>query len=110
MHHKEITQMLKTLFFTAVLGGSGIVFLSLGTAAKEKPAAPRFSNPTAITNKYLPLASLKEDILEGTEEGKSIRVERTMKPGTKEFSIGGQTIQAAIMEDREIIDGELEEV
>lgn len=72
--------------------------------------APVFSNPTTITNQYLPLSSLKQDILEGTEKGKKLRVERTMKPGTKTFVVNGRPVQAAIMEDREFLSGELEEV
>lgn len=72
--------------------------------------APVFSNPTKITNQYLPLSSLKQDILEGSEKGKKLRVERTMKPGTKTFMVNGQPVEAAIMEDREFMSGELEEV
>jgi hypothetical protein len=100
--------MTKSLLFGVVLLGAGTVLP--GAAAKDKDAVPRFSNPTAITNPFLPLSKLNQDILEGTEEGKTMRVERTMKPGVKQFTIGGQKVDAAIMEDREIQDGELEEV
>src|SRR5690242_19131234 len=37
---------------------------------------PRFSHPRDITNLYLPLASLKQDVL----ENKSARTERTARP------------------------------
>jgi hypothetical protein len=58
----------------------------------------KFSHPCDITNPYLPLASLKRDILENKDE----RVERTARPEIhKTFQIGGQTIEALTVEDRE---------
>lgn len=71
---------------------------------------PRFSNPTAINNPYLPLASLKQDILEGKEDGQSFRIERTVKDQRKTFKIGDQTVQALVMEDREFANNKLKEV
>lgn len=89
----------------AVLAGCGG-----GGGWTTTPFIPDFSNPTAITNPYLPLASLVQDVLEGTEEGQAVRVERTLMPGTRTFIVGDQTVEALIMEDREFVDGELEEV
>jgi hypothetical protein len=63
-----------------------------------------------ITNPYLPLASLVQDILEGTEGSAAVRVERALKTGTRSFTVGGRVVQALIMEDRAFVDGELEEV
>jgi hypothetical protein len=83
--------------------------LAIGLVASDK-ATPKFSNPTSITNQYLPLSSLKMDILEGTEDGKPLRVERSAKQGNKEFTINGQKVEAFIMEDREFVSGEIEEV
>ena len=83
------------------------------TGAKKKDilAGVKFSHPREITNPYLPLASLKQDILEGTEDGKKVRIERTMKPEIrKTFQIGGKEVEVLVMEDREIEDGELTEV
>jgi hypothetical protein len=58
----------------------------------------KFSDPREITNPYLPLASLKQDILQNGEE----RVERTAKPEVqKTFRIGKQTVEALAVEDRE---------
>jgi hypothetical protein len=60
--------------------------------------APKFSHSRDITHPYLPLASLKQDIL----QNKSERVERTAKPDIrKSFEIGGQTVEALTVEDRE---------
>jgi hypothetical protein len=79
--------------------------------AKKSKAAPKFTHPREITNLYLPLASLKQDILEGKEGGKALRVERTLKPELhKSFKIGKQTVDSLVMEDREFENGELAEV
>jgi hypothetical protein len=62
------------------------------------PAAPKFSHPRDITNRYLPLASLKQDIL----ENKDGHVERTVKPDViKNFQVGGQSVEALTVEDLE---------
>lgn len=74
-------------------------------------AAMKFSHPRDITNPLLPLAYLKQDILEGSEGGMKIRIERTILPNKhKSFKIAGQTVDALVMEDREIKNGALEEV
>ena len=71
----------------------------------------KFSHPTEITNPYLPLSSLKQDIIEGMEDGKKTRVERTAKPDLhKTFKIGDQTVEALAVEDRAYEDGHLAEV
>ena len=72
------------------------------------PAA--FSNPTAVTNGYLPLSSLTQDVLEGTEGGKPERVVRTRLPGTRAFTFNGQQMQAIIVSDTVYSDGQLKEV
>ncbi len=87
--------------------------LGLGLAcvqAAEMPAA-KFSHPRNITNPYLPLAILKQDILEGTENGKSIRIIRTALPKKhRTFLIAGQTIDSFAVEDREFENGKLAEI
>ena len=113
--------MLRRIGVGMLLAVGVVVALPLGwtriaTAVSGSPSprssapAPKFINPKAITNKYLPLASLKMDVLEGTEKGKTLRVERSVKDGSKTFMIGGQEVQALVMEDREFVSGELEEV
>jgi hypothetical protein len=68
---------------------------SSGTA--WTPAA-KFTHPREITNPFVPLASLKQDIL----ENKSERVERTAMPAVhKTFELDGQTVEALAVEDRE---------
>ena len=78
---------------------------------KKVSAAMKFSHPRDITNPLLPLAYLKQDILEGKEGGQTIRIERTILLNKhKKFTIAGQTIDSLVMEDREIKNGALEEV
>ena len=68
---------------------------------------PQFSHPQAITNPYLPLAFLKPEVL----EYQSGRVERTAKPELhKTFRVGGQTVEALVVEDRDYENGKLTEV
>jgi hypothetical protein len=84
------------------------------TAAGESgtpQALVRFSHPREITNSYLPLGSLKQDVLEGKEGVKKVRAERTTKPDIrKAFKIGGQTVEALVVEDRVFENGQLAEV
>jgi hypothetical protein len=85
-------------------------------ARGQKPRAPNyrpravFSNPTALTNAYLPYAQFKQDVLVGTEGGKPARVVRTRMPGTKRFMVGGKPVEAIIVADSGWLGGELEEV
>ena len=82
-----------------------------GAKGKKVSAAMKFSHPRDITNPLLPLAYLKQDILEGTEGGAKIRVERTLLPKLhKTFTIAGQKVESLVMEDREFKDGKLAEV
>ena len=89
--------------------------LCLLTARAQKqsvaPAkAPRFSHSTEITNRFMPLSSLHQDIIEGKEDGHAIRVERTRKATTKTFIVWGQNVAAMVVEDREYRDAKLSEV
>ncbi len=71
----------------------------------------KFSHPRRIDNPFLPLATLKQDILEGTEGPKKVRIERTAMPDKhKTFQIAGQKVEALAVEDREWENGELSEV
>ena len=82
-----------------------------GAKGEKVSATMKFSHPRDITNPLLPLAYLKQDILEGTEGGVKTRVERTMMPKIrKTFTIAGQKVESLVMEDREFKDGKLAEV
>jgi len=86
-----------------VLFGPAIAMALTGCASTNSTRSaqgepPKFSHLRDITNPYLPLASLKQDVL----ESKSSRVKRTAKPDVhKTFQFGGQTIEAFTVEDRE---------
>ncbi len=96
---------------TAVLA-LGCAFGPKGLAGQaQKRDQLKFSHPLDITNPWLPLASLKQDILEGTEGGKKVRIERTAKPDLhKTIKFGQQTTEVLVVEDREYQEGQLEEV
>lgn len=95
----------------AVLVGSGLWLLNAHAQPRtDEEQTLNFANPTAITNPYLPLSHLHQDILEGMEGGKKIRIERTMKPGTRTFLVHGKKVTARLMEDREFENGKLTEV
>lgn len=95
----------------ALLATASVLVLSgcegVKSTSGEQTLLPRFTRPLAITNPWLPLASLKQDIL----ENKDARVERTAKPELhKTFRIGDQTIEALVVEDREFENGKLAEI
>ncbi len=71
----------------------------------------KFSHPADITHPYLPLSRLEKDVLEGSEDGKKTRIERTPRPDIhKTFTVADQTVAAFAFEDREFVGGELEEI
>jgi hypothetical protein len=79
--------------------------------AKKLLAHLKFTHPLNIDNPYLPLALLKQDVLEGTEDGKKVRIERTAQPDMhRTFRINGKNVESLVVEDREWEDGKLAEV
>lgn len=87
---------------TAVLAAGGF-----NATSTENALVLKFSHPREITNFYLPLMLLEQDVLGSSGE----RVERTVKPDVhKTFTIFGQTVAALAIEDREYADGKLAEV
>ena len=92
-------RMLNAKWLFAVAGAVALSgCASTNSSATAQASVPKFSHPHEITNSYLPLGSLKQDILENKNE----RVERTARPEVhKTFQIGGQTVEALTVEDRE---------
>jgi hypothetical protein len=81
------------------------------TLVADQGAAPQFTHPREITNPYLPLSSVRQDVLEGKEGSKNLRIERTLKPDLhKTFKVGKQRVEVLVMEDREFENGKLAEV
>ena len=78
--------------------------------AEGAASTPQFTNPTQITNPYLPISSIASARFEGTKEGVDVVSVKTRRNTTKAFTVGGQTVQAVIVEDRVTEDGVLHEV
>lgn len=105
--------MKKPMTIRLVATGLALLTTTLAAVAAESDHAelPRFTHPLEITNPYLPLAALKQDVLLGKEGGRKVRVERTVLPEKhKLFKIGDQTVEALVVEDREFENGELAEI
>ena len=107
LHLEKAKETVKAQFSA---GGAILNQSAKPIAAKTNDARqtlPKFTHPLEITNPFLPLAFLQQDIL----ERKSGRVERTAKPELhKSFKVGDQTVEALVVEDREFEDGKLAEV
>lgn len=100
-----LTAIHPTSFPAALLA---MAFLtSPANGADYKLPDPVFTHPKEITNPYFPIGTLEQDILVSKDE----RVERTAKPGIdKSILWHGKEIHALVVEDREVVDGKLEEV
>ncbi len=72
--------------------------------AKKLLQGVKFSHPREITNPYLPLATLKQDILEGVEDGQKVRVERTAKPELRKMFTFGEQTKTGEVKARELYD------
>jgi len=73
-------------------------------------APPSFSDPTRITNPLNPIGELRSALLLGHVEGRRLRVETTLLPGTRGIRIGGQTVHALASQYVAWVDGRIEEV
>lgn len=93
------------------LGALAVAATFYGTsAAGAASTAPSFTNPTQITNTWLPISSIKRAEMLGVKEGVSVRSVRTLLRGTKTFQVNGKAVNAAIVEDRAWENGNLHEV
>jgi len=89
---------IKTLACFAAVAALLVGCSSMNSSGTANAPSPKFSHPRDVTNPCLPLASLKQDILQNEKE----RVERTARPEIrKTFQVGGQTVEALTVEDRE---------
>jgi hypothetical protein len=84
-------------------GGSG------AGAAGPSQAPPTFSNPTEITNPYLPFSENPRTKARGVEGGKRIRSEKELLNRTERFEVDGQTVRAAVVRDLGYQNGNLHE-
>lgn len=87
-----------------LLGAAAVlaIWSTAHSSGETEAKSPTFSHPRLISNPYLPLSSLKQDIL----ESKNARIERTAKPEIKKmFKIGSQNVESLAIEDREYENG-----
>ena len=102
-----LRNLMASTLAAGMIAGAGCASKPSAADNVAAQAPPRFSHPREVTNPYLPLAGLHQDILESI----SLRIERTVKPDLhKSFVIGGQTVDALVVEDREFEGGRLKEV
>jgi hypothetical protein len=86
-----------------------VLLLAAGVAGARDQSAVRFSDPTDIDNRYLPLAKFERCVLRGREDGVRVRVVRRLLDRTRRFTHEGQRVDAAVIEDRAFEAGELVE-
>ena len=79
-------------------------------SAQGAVSTPRFTNPTQITNPWLPISSIRSAEFAGTKDGVAIRAIKTRKNVTKAFTVDGRTVRAVIVEDRAYENGVLHEI
>jgi hypothetical protein len=63
----------------------------------------------AIDNPYLPIGKFERCELTGTSDGERERVVRSLLPQTRRFTVDGERLDAALIEDRGYVEGELVE-
>ena len=80
-----------------------------GSPTGQTGGSPTFSDPTKITNSYLPISKYPRCTFAGNDEGTQVRVVRTNLNRTKTFHYRGETIDALVQQDEETEDGELVE-
>jgi hypothetical protein len=73
-------------------------------------AVPSFSDPTDVTNPLFPIGELHSALLLGKAEGKPLRVETTLLPGTKTIDWNGSQVETLESQYVAFLDGRLHEV
>jgi hypothetical protein len=95
--------MFRKLTVASTLAGSLLVAalgVSGSAGAAGLPPNPRFTNPTTISNPYLPITKFQRCVLGGNDQGQHLRIERTLLKQTQPFTYAGQTFQAVRVFDR----------
>lgn len=80
------------------------------SAAQTAEPPPTFSNSTEITNPWLPISKMTTSVFEGTDAGDQVRNVKKLLSRTEVFDVGGRKVEAAVVEDRAYVNGELHEV
>lgn len=95
--------MLKSLCFVVLL-------LLISGSIVAQGDAPTFSDPTAITNPYYPVASIARAVWHGDEDGTPVVNEVTLLPYTRSIDWNGDSIEVLILQDFVLEDGLLVDV
>lgn len=73
--------------------------------------APRFSNPTKVTNPLFPIADLRSVVLNGTVDRQAFRTETTLLSETRTVEWSpGQCVKTLVSQYVAYVDGRIEEV
>ena len=102
----------RTFSVIAVLAAGAGLVAALGTGGGAAAAGPSltFSQPTKIDNPYWPLPAGRRCEHRGlSHEGVKERSVKQVLDRTKAFQVGGQQVQAAVVEDRAFAGGRLVE-
>jgi hypothetical protein len=96
----------------AQLVAAGLDKLPLAPESKRLDIrAPRFSNPTRITNPLFPISRLRSVVFSGRVDGKPFHTETTLLPQTRVIEWSpGQLVEARISQYFAYVGGRVEEV
>jgi hypothetical protein len=69
------------------------------TSTQAAGGATFRSDSTRITNPWLPISKYHRCVLAGNDQGQQLRIVRTLQSRTQPFTFGGQTVNAAVVDD-----------
>ena len=97
---------------SAQMRAAGLNRLPVGPLGRRLDlVAPRFSNPTSVTNPLFPISKLQSVVLNGHVEGKAFRTETTLLPETRVIEWSpGQCVSTLVSQYFAYLDGRIEEV
>jgi hypothetical protein len=83
--------------------------LTLSACTSDEPSTtagtPEFSNPTEITNQFLPLADRGRWIYEGTRDGERYLIEVAVTPATRTVEWEGNSTETMVVRRRQLVEG-----
>jgi hypothetical protein len=101
--------MMFILAIASLVAGACPALRAQQSLARPK-ALPLFAHPLVITNAYLPLGTIRQQILEGKDGDARLRVERSVLPSVRRsFTVAGQVIETVAVESRTYADDRLTE-
>jgi hypothetical protein len=116
----KVARISVTAMLVACTWAVGISATAAPPDPKPNPTAPRrdridletpsFSNPTKVDNPLFPIGDLHSAILLGNDEGRSLRIETTLLPGTKTIQWKGKKIKTLASQFVSYLDGRIHEV